>query len=243
MEPFSAQASVTLTGNEEKEIFLPIPRLKEIGEKALGLPYIVAVTDASFKIITHHENFPFSSRLYRVDIEPKDVKKLDDIQTIPAGMPLLFKAENLVVLRLNEEQPLFFKPVLRDVMSIKPDEGGKLEVRVNDQVSLIQVKEAPKSKIERKDETPPGKISELTARSHDYVITINWQAAGDDDVDHYNVYRLKGTRWVKLKEVKMTEYIMEDTKAWNSYTFRIAAVDRAGNEGKASDPCGIVATK
>ena len=85
----------------------------------------------------------------------------------------------------------------------------------------------------------PKKVESVSSILTSGNISLTWQAS--EDADYYNVYRLKGVSSEKLAEVKSPEYTMKG-ELWESYTFRVSAVNREGNESELGDPVGIVVT-
>lgn len=85
----------------------------------------------------------------------------------------------------------------------------------------------------------PKKVESVSSILTSGNISLTWQAS--EDADYYNVYRLKGASLEKLAEVKSPEYTLKG-ELWKSYTFRVSAVNREGNESELSDPVGIVVT-
>ncbi len=73
-------------------------------------------------------------------------------------------------------------------------------------------------------------------------INLAWQPC--TGAEYYNVYRLNYSTdytYMKLGDVKNPEYSLKGV-LWKSQTFRISAVNSAGNESELSDPVGIVVT-
>ena len=110
--------------------------------------------------------------------------------------------------------------------------------RINEMPNVMET--AP---LELKDDLPE-KVQSVSARSAGGNISITWQLSGGSN--HYNIYRmpLLGTPEFDIKkiaETNDTEYTMKG-KLWNSYTFRVSAVNSEGNESELSDPVGIVVT-
>jgi subtilisin family serine protease len=85
----------------------------------------------------------------------------------------------------------------------------------------------------------PKKVESVSSILTSGNISLTWQAS--EDADYYNVYRLKGVSSEKLAEVKSPEYTLKG-ELWKSYTFRVSAVNREGNESELGDPVGIVVT-
>ena len=178
------------------------------------------------------------------------LKDLEEIETTFVNEPISFKAEGLISVQLNDLQPLFFDTY--GAISIFPDEVGELKVKMGDQSYIVKVVEGEtkvvegETKVVEVEEEPldvesgskkPAKIESVKITSTNGVIKICWQPL--ENSDHYIVYRLVGDNLIKLVEVDVPEYTM-DAGPWNSYTFRISAVDKDGNESELSDPIGIV---
>jgi subtilisin family serine protease len=87
-----------------------------------------------------------------------------------------------------------------------------------------------------------GKVKSISILTKNGNINLIWQSCMG--AKYYRVYRLNSSlacTYEKLAEVKNPEYSLKG-ELWNSYTFRISAVDSAGNESELSDPVGIVVT-
>ena len=83
-----------------------------------------------------------------------------------------------------------------------------------------------------KDITPPEKVSGLGITSKTKIsVTISWQPSGADDLDRYNIYR--GQQLIAgVKDVIFTD---DKLNPGTAYSYRVSAVDAAGNEGPQSD--------
>ncbi|MEF8879144.1 MAG: PKD domain-containing protein [Candidatus Thermoplasmatota archaeon] len=84
------------------------------------------------------------------------------------------------------------------------------------------------------DTEPPSKVSGLSVTDvHDGKLDLSWDAASDNvGVDHYCVYR-DGDLIEDGLEV--TEYLDSGLTNGHTYSYRVSAVDAAGNEGEKSD--------
>lgn len=85
------------------------------------------------------------------------------------------------------------------------------------------------------DTTPPAAPSDLRATAVDATsVDLAWSASGDEEglVDHYRVYR-DGAGVGTTTETAFTDAGLEPS---TSYTYRVTAVDTAGNESEPSDP-------
>ena len=92
------------------------------------------------------------------------------------------------------------------------------------------------------DTTPPAAPSSLTGTSGDGVITLEWNAPSDNDLDGYLVYRsgsafsdASGAQRVS-GDAPIEQPVYDDTEVENgtTYYYRVAAVDEAGNESDLS---------
>ncbi len=186
-------------------------------------------------------------RLFRpkIEMDVKSLKKPEEIVSVPVRAFLHLKADGLVSFRLNGRQPLFFRPAeeaIENIVSVKPDESGTLVIRTDKGLDqAIKVAAGEGEKIDEKDYDPPSRVTGVSGRSERYVLKIVWQPAGDRDFDFYRVYQFKNAQWVKVSEVRIPEYTKK-AAPWETFSFRICAVDKAGNEGEPSDLYGIVAT-
>jgi len=230
--PRSGNATLLIRGGEERKIAIPAPETLHPAE-----PYIVVITSTSGDVITYKEINSYAS--FSADNER--IRELENVETAFVNQPLLFKAEGLISVQLNDHQPLFF--IAYGVFSIYPDEVGELKVKMDDKNYLIVVvageREMAVEEPESLESEPAKKIGLVSVHSADGNINLSWKAM--DGADHYNVYRLKSNRLMLLVEVEDPQYTMAG-ELWNSYTFRISAIDEAGNEGQLSNPVGEVVT-
>ncbi|MFH1182240.1 MAG: hypothetical protein V1702_04735 [Candidatus Woesearchaeota archaeon] len=86
------------------------------------------------------------------------------------------------------------------------------------------------------DTIPPGVPSDLKVQANNYSIRIDWYL-GENDIDHFNVYRAKATpvSYLDLYASSGAQSFADtavDEKV--TYYYRIAAVDKAGNIGLMS---------
>ena len=89
------------------------------------------------------------------------------------------------------------------------------------------------------DDAPPGQVTGLTAKGgEDNSITLSWSEASDDSgVAHYQVYGAKAGGAEKLIGASPNPGFTHDGIGLReSWTYRVAAVDLAGKEGKKSVP-------
>ncbi len=91
---------------------------------------------------------------------------------------------------------------------------------------------------EPEDNTPPGKVSGLSASDlRDGRILLVWNAAHDDvEVAFYNVFR-DTNKLEKRPSIPMAVDSPRDVRVAHEY--RVQAVDGSGNEGEISDPVSI----
>ncbi|MFB3765160.1 MAG: S8 family serine peptidase [Methanotrichaceae archaeon] len=118
-------------------------------------------------------------------------------------------------------------------------ETGNTSINSSGSAEAISEAKETAPSDEKKDSHSLKKVQSVSVLSADGNISLTWQAS--EKADHYNVYRLKDGTPEKLAEVKNPEYTLKG-ELWKSYTFRISAVNSAGNESEMSDPVGIVVT-
>lgn len=86
------------------------------------------------------------------------------------------------------------------------------------------------------DVIPPAAPQDLTASASGPDIILNWSANGGTDLEGYNVYRNTPEGWTKINISPITEITHTDSGLRNgTYTYRVAAVDAAGNESLPSN--------
>ncbi|HSR11612.1 MAG TPA: right-handed parallel beta-helix repeat-containing protein, partial [Thermodesulfobacteriota bacterium] len=93
------------------------------------------------------------------------------------------------------------------------------------------------------DAVAPGPPGGLKTAAGDASVQLRWAKNPDKDIARYKVYRsptpLTGYEGVGTTET--TDFRDEGLKNGSTYFYRVAAVDLAGNEGKASDPAQATA--
>ena len=86
------------------------------------------------------------------------------------------------------------------------------------------------------DVTPPGPPVNLVATAHDASVHLAWQPPVDGDVAGYRVFRLDGRQWIVLAEELVPQPVYDDPNLANgTYTYRVVAVDGAGNQSPPSN--------
>ncbi len=77
----------------------------------------------------------------------------------------------------------------------------------------------------------PAKPTGLAATPGDGVITLNWNANSENDLDHYKVYK----DGAPLTQTSATSYIDSAVSNGTAYEYEVTAVDTAGQESPPSD--------
>ena len=236
--PYTAEGTAELAAGEEKEIFLAVPKLKDMGEYAAKIPYIVVATDPSGSPVSYAESAPFRPEISGLEPAVGRAASPEAVGKASVGEPVSFQADSLVAFKLGSLPPLYFLPSIAGAVAVVPDESGALEIRTGGKTLVLEV--AAKAGAEG-DKTPPARPEGTAIAWDGKQVKITWRPPADADVDHYVVYRIGGMGVMKAGEVKVAEYRM-DAQLWSSYNFRVTAVDKAGNESKPCDPVGIVPT-
>ncbi len=236
--PYSAAGAAELAAGEERETVLAVPKLKDMGDQAAKVPYIVVVTDPSGNAISYAESVPFRPEIPGLEPVARRAKSPEAVEKASVGEAVSFLAEGLVTFQLGKLPPLYFLPAIAGAVAIVPDESGALEIRTGGKTRVLDV--AARA-VADGDKTPPARPERTAIAWDGRQVIVTWAPPADADVDHYNVYRIGGMGVMKAGEVKVAEYRM-DGQLWGSYNFRITAVDKAGNESKPCDPVGIVTT-
>lgn len=236
--PYSAEGVAELAAGEEGETVLAVPKLKDMGDQAAKVPYIVVVTDPSGNAISYAESVPFRPEIPGLEPVAGRAKSPEAVGKASVGEAVSFLADSLVAFRLGKLPSLYFLPTIAGAVAIVPDEPGALEIRTGGKAIVLEV--AAKAGAEG-DKTPPARPERTAIAWDGKQVVITWMPPAGADVDHYNVYRIGGMGITKAGEVKVAEYRM-DGQLWGSYNFRITAVDKADNESKPCDPVGIVLT-
>ncbi|MBQ4069239.1 MAG: PKD domain-containing protein, partial [Lachnospiraceae bacterium] len=91
------------------------------------------------------------------------------------------------------------------------------------------------------DRTPPQKVKNLMVTGGGGYASLNWKH-GSDDIKYYKIYRksdTEGEYTLINGNVTTLNYYDNGVKNQTSYSYRICAVDIAGNEGELSEPVSI----
>jgi len=234
---YSLNSTVLLPSGTIQQLSLPFKAEANRSYPPEVFPYIIVIRDN--KSVVAYEMIPESSNEI-TSIE--GLKDITDMKRTSVNEPLSFKSKGLVSVQLNDLPPLFF--ITYGAITIFPDEAGELEVIMDGESYTISVLEKEMPAIEKppENEKPEKrsalpKVQSLKATSSGSTIKLSWRAV--EKAHHYNVYRHLGDSLTKIADVNVPEYMMEG-EPWTSYTFRISAVDKNGNEGELSDPAGIV---
>ncbi|MDE6700659.1 MAG: PKD domain-containing protein, partial [Acetatifactor sp.] len=87
------------------------------------------------------------------------------------------------------------------------------------------------------DRTAPAKVKGLTENGTEGYVGLCWEDVADQDVESFKIYRMDGDHGIfKVIQSACTTKNYYDTsvKAGTSYTYKVSAVDAAGNEGECS---------
>lgn len=92
------------------------------------------------------------------------------------------------------------------------------------------------------DKTPPGIPMLVKAEKKGNAIVITWEANTEPDLAGYNVYRIMGSRPVKVNASPVKENKYTDTQApdYRFIAYHVTAVDTAGNESGPSQEAIIM---
>lgn len=95
------------------------------------------------------------------------------------------------------------------------------------------------------DHTPPDKITGASAEGGEGFIHLSWNEPLDDDIQAFIIYRAgdDGVYRPIQKDCRTKDYYDVALQAGDSYTYRISAIDTAGNEGEKSDPVSGMALR
>ena len=119
--------------------------------------------------------------------------------------------------------------------------GDKAGIRV-DRVCLMTPDAAVLEGIGGVDATPPAMVESLTAAPEGrYAIRLQWQPVADADLSHYQVYAGTEADYAVGNERLVgspsdAQFVDWGLDAGTQYFYRVAAVDRAGNEAEACAP-------
>ncbi len=95
------------------------------------------------------------------------------------------------------------------------------------------------------DHTPPAKITGASAQGGEGFIHLSWEEPLEDDILAFIVYRAgaDGVYRPVQKDCRTKDYYDVALQAGESFTYRISAVDTAGNEGEKSEPVSGMALR
>ncbi len=123
--------------------------------------------------------------------------------------------------------------------------GEIYDMDANDSATHQVAFEVPKKENSHQmaiEEDALDKVESVSISSENGYINLFWKPCAG--AESYQVYRLGYSMdytYTKLADVKNPEYSLKGV-LWESRTFRISAVDGAGNKSEMSDPIGIVVT-
>jgi hypothetical protein len=90
------------------------------------------------------------------------------------------------------------------------------------------------------DVTPPEKITHLTNVSMgSNLVELNWDKSNADDFDYYIVYREDVGPIATAKPASYTGFTDARVNSGQTYTYRVSARDKSGNEGPKSEPLTV----
>jgi Tol biopolymer transport system component len=90
------------------------------------------------------------------------------------------------------------------------------------------------------DVTPPSPPQNLTAAASGSNVNLSWTPNTEPDLAGYHVYRGTAQGWVKLTTSPMMSTVFSDTNLMNgTYSYRVTAVDSAGNESPHSNEASL----
>lgn len=87
------------------------------------------------------------------------------------------------------------------------------------------------------DNRAPQSPLQLSLKQVGELIEINWLPNQEDDLAGYRIYRKKGNdpfRLLKMNLIENTKLIDSEIQSFTQFRYRVAAVDRYGNESKAT---------
>ena len=84
------------------------------------------------------------------------------------------------------------------------------------------------------DTTPPAAPTLLVATGGDGRVVLDWADNGEGDLAGYRVYRLAGTSWTRVASPTPSAYTDTGLVNGTAQTYRVTAVDVAGNESAPS---------
>jgi hypothetical protein len=133
---------------------------------------------------------------------------------------------------LIKDQPLDSKGQAR--VTVTPVAAGNLVITAYDLSGKVMATRSIKVLADTK---PPKAPTGLKATINTGGISLYWNTNMETDLAGYNLYRLVGTEWVKFNTELFdgTIYNVTGLSTSKSYTFRVTAVDRVGNESEMSE--------
>lgn len=85
------------------------------------------------------------------------------------------------------------------------------------------------------DTTPPAAPTGLTAAASELRVTLDWASNTETDLAGYRIYRHAGDgAWTRIATTSTSDFTDTLVSAGTTYTYRVTAYDRAGNESAAS---------
>jgi len=138
---------------------------------------------------------------------------------------------------LSGDQPLAFDK--RTPLTLVPLDAGT----VVDQIVIVDHPNAVPTTFWGRNHEPPPPVNGLKVEPMDpYTIRLSWNAPPEsDDIAHYCVYASRKTECKTDNETLIVSPTKPEAIDWGleantMYTYRVTAIDRAGNEGPPSKP-------
>jgi hypothetical protein len=128
-----------LAAGEEKEIFLAVPKLKDMGEYAAKIPYIVVATDPSGSPVSYAESSPFRPEISGLEPAEGRARSPEAVGKASVGEPVSFQADSLVAFKLGSLPPLYFLPSIAGAVAVVPDESGAPEIRTGGKTLVLEI--------------------------------------------------------------------------------------------------------
>ncbi|MCD8329467.1 MAG: leucine-rich repeat protein [Lachnospiraceae bacterium] len=94
------------------------------------------------------------------------------------------------------------------------------------------------------DNTGPAQVTGLSGVSTATTVTLSWDAVEDADFSFFRVEQLVDEEYVKVQDVSSTLGVnLYQLQSDTDYTYRVAAYDRLGNRGMASEAVTVRTTE